>query len=86
VFARERVGCINWGLVAGKTNTIYQWQDLTPLKESIDLQVGPVVWFHDLLSADGTPYDHTEIEIFKKYTGVRRLSSPGLTFSELVPN
>ena len=69
VFVRESVGCINWGLVAGKTNTIYQWQELNPLNESMDLQAGPVVWFHDLLSADGTPYDRTEIEIFKKYTG-----------------
>ena len=29
IFKRERVGCLNWGLVAGKTNTIFAWN--TPL-------------------------------------------------------
>ena len=82
VFARENVGCFNWGLVAGKTNTIYQWKELNLVKESIDLQIGPEVWFHDLLCEDGTPYDPTEIEIFRKLTGVRRPSSSGLTFAQ----
>jgi len=82
VFARENVGCYNWGLVAGKTNTIYQWKELNTANALIDAQVGPEVWFHDLLCEDGTPYDRTEIEIFKKLTGVRRLSSSGITFSE----
>jgi hypothetical protein len=75
VFARENVGCINWGLVAGKTNTIYQWKELNSVNAAIDLQVGPQVWFHDLLCADGTPYDQSEIEIFRKLTGTLRISS-----------
>ena len=82
MFARENVGCLNWGLVAGKTNTIYQWKEVNQIQELIDLQVGPKVWFHDLLCEDGTPYDQTEIEIFKKLTGVRRLSSSGLSFPQ----
>jgi hypothetical protein len=82
VFARENVGCINWGLVAGKTNTIYQWKELNATQGALDLQVGPQVWFHDLLCADGTPYDRTEVEIFQKWTGVRRVSSTGLSFSQ----
>lgn len=86
VFAREDVGCINWGLVAGKTNTIFQWKELNTSKESIDSQVGPEVWFHDLLCSDGTPYDLTEIEIFKKLTGVRRHSSSGFTVPQLALN
>jgi hypothetical protein len=75
VFAREDVGCFNWGLVAGKTNTIYQWKDLNPRQEFIDLEIGPKVWFHDLLCKDGTPYDQTEIELFKKLIGVHRPAS-----------
>jgi hypothetical protein len=86
VFARENVGCFNWGLVAGKTNAVYQWKELNPVNENIDLQVGPEVWFHDLLCADGTPYDRTEIELFQKLTGVRRLSSSGVAFPERAPN
>lgn len=85
VFARESVGCYNWGLVAGKTNTIFQWKELNSTTRSIDAQVGPETWFHDLLCADGTPYDQTEIEIFKKLTGVRRLSSSGLAFVQPAP-
>lgn len=82
VFSRENVGCFNRGLVAGKTNTIDQWKELNAEQESIDLQIGPKVWFHVLLCADGTPYDPIEIEIFKKLTGVRRISSPRLTFTQ----
>lgn len=81
VFSRENVGCINWGLVAGKTNTIYQWKELNTVDAA--QQVVPGVWFHDLLCADGTPYDCTEIEIFKKLTGVRRISSPGTRLPQL---
>lgn len=82
VFARENVGCFNWGLVAGKTNTIYQWKELDPVQEIIDLQIGPKVWFHDLLCKDGSPYDKTEIEIFRKLIGVRRPSSSSLAFPQ----
>ena len=82
VFARENVGCFNWGLVTGKTNTIYQWKELKPVQETLDLQIGPEVWFHDLLCADGTPYDQTEIEMFQKLTGVRRSFASGLTFAQ----
>jgi hypothetical protein len=76
VFAREQVGCLNWGLVAGKTNTIFQWKDLDPAQQSIDMDVRPKVWFHDLLCPDGTPYDPTEVELFQKLTGKHRASSP----------
>ena len=78
VFAREHVGCFNWGLVAGKTNTIYPWKEVN-LPEPIDLEFGPKVWFHDLLCADGTPYDQTEIDVFKELTGIRRISSAGVS-------
>jgi hypothetical protein len=76
VFARERVGCLNWGLVAGKTNTIYPWQDLPghalPGTWQSDQPIQPELWFHDLFRADGTPFDQTEIDLFKQYTGVNR--------------
>lgn len=72
VFAREKVGCLNWGMVAGKTNTIYQWQTLPgyldPSISLIEQESSPQVWFHDLFNADGTPYDRTEIDLFKKYS------------------
>lgn len=72
IFARERVGCINWGLVAGKTNTIYPWQDIfnvsTIMGETVDREAMRDMWFHDLFNADGTPYDPNEVELFQRYT------------------
>jgi hypothetical protein len=72
VFAREKVGSLNSGLVAGKTNTIYQWKSprdiLNPKSWFINKTANPKIWFHDLLRTDGTPYNQTEIELFKKFT------------------
>jgi hypothetical protein len=82
VFAGEKVGCINWGLVAGKTNTIYQWQDLNPVQGEVHLHNPPEVWFHDLLWQDGTPYDNQEIESFRRYTGYRAVSPPRFSVPE----
>lgn len=60
VFKRERVGCINWGFVSGKTQTIYPWGS-KPSNEP------PKVWFHDLLYPNGKPYNIEEINTFKHY-------------------
>jgi hypothetical protein len=61
IFHKEHVGCYNWGLVAGKTNTIFPWgskQGTPP----------PKVWFHDLFRPDGIPFDANEIALFRKLT------------------
>jgi hypothetical protein len=70
IFAREKVGCINWGLVSGKTNTIYPWQNLMDTASALQREHGreKMIWFHDLFGVDGTPYDQDEIQLFKKYT------------------
>jgi hypothetical protein len=47
---QEGVGAFNWGLVAGKTNTIYAWDE--PMPDGGE----PKLWFHDILRKDGTPY------------------------------
>lgn len=59
----KNVGAINWGFVAGKTNTIYKWADTIPDGSEPDL------WFHDILRKDGTPYDQEEIDIIKLLNG-----------------
>ena len=61
VFKQENVGCINWGLVAGKTNTIWQWGTEEGAPD-------PELWFHDLFCKDGTPYRQEEIALFKELT------------------
>jgi hypothetical protein len=54
------VGAINWGFVAGKSNTIYAWD--TPLPDGAQ----PVEWFHDIFNADGKPYREDEVNLIKK--------------------
>lgn len=56
----ENVGAINWGFVAGKTNTIYAWD--TPLPDASQ----PIEWFHDIFKTDGTPYREDEVNLLKK--------------------
>ncbi|MDQ3550241.1 MAG: cellulase family glycosylhydrolase [Bacteroidota bacterium] len=57
---KHNVGAINWGLVEGKSNTIYQWD--TPVPDSSQ----PAEWFHDVFFRNGTPYRQDEINLIKK--------------------
>jgi Glycosyl hydrolases family 2, TIM barrel domain len=63
VFKKYRVGAVNWGFVAGKSNTIYQWSK--PVPDGSE----PKVWFHDIFRKDGTPYSQEEINTIKSLTG-----------------
>ncbi len=56
----EKIGAINWGLVAGKSNTIYEWDK--PVENGVE----PVEWFHDVFRKDGTPYKQEEVDLIKK--------------------
>jgi aldose 1-epimerase len=69
VFKSKNVSCFNWGLVSGKTQTIYAWGS----KPSND---PPKEWFHDLLYADGRPYKTDEINTFKKYIFNMEVKTP----------
>jgi len=60
---KENIGAINWGLVSGKTNTIYAWD--TPMEDGAE----PILWFHDIFRSDGTPYKQEEVDIIKQLTG-----------------
>jgi len=62
VFKRLGVGCYNWGLVSGKTNTIFPWGSPKRAPE-------PEVWFHDIFRRDGTPFDPREVEFIRAITG-----------------
>jgi len=59
----ENVGAINWGFVAGKTNTIFKWSEPLPDMEE------PPLWFHDILRKDGTPYSQEEVDTIKALCG-----------------
>ena len=57
---REGVGAWNWGLVAGRTQTQYPWDSWRTTYTA-----EPEVWLHDLLRADGTPFDAAEVEMIR---------------------
>lgn len=62
ILKKENIGAYNWGLVAGKTNTIYAWD--TPMPDGKE----PKVWFHDIFRKDGTPYKKEEVNVIKELT------------------
>ena len=60
----EHVAAINWGFVAGKTQTYYPWEswDHPYVKHQ------PPVWFHEVLHDDGKPYRQAEVDLIKQLT------------------
>ena len=62
IFKKYNAGAINWGLVSGKSNTIYQWSK--PIPDGSE----PELWFHDIFRKDGTPYDKKETDFIKAIT------------------
>jgi hypothetical protein len=62
---QEHVGAINWGFVAGKTQTYLPWESW----EHPYILSQPPVWFHEVLHPDGTPYRQAEVDLIRELTG-----------------
>ncbi len=60
VFAQEKVGWYQWGLVAGRTQTYLSW--VSKAGDST-----PEIWQHDVFHADGTPYDRAELDLVRAF-------------------
>ena len=61
---QEHVGAINWGFVAGKTQTYYPWESW----QHPYILNEPPVWFHEVLRSDGTPYRQAEVDLIRELT------------------
>ena len=61
LFKEKQVAAINWGFVAGKTNTAFPWSSWTKKFDSL-----PKIWHHDIYLPDKTPYDQKEIDFLKE--------------------
>ena len=63
LFRKHGIGAVNWGLVAGKTNTIWGWESWekpgTP---------EPKAWHHDIFRKDGIPFDEEEAAFIRSMT------------------
>src|SRR5438067_7352080 len=62
---QERVGAINWGFVAGKTQTYFPWESW----QHPYIVNQPPVWLHEVLRSDGTPYREAEVNLIRQLTG-----------------
>ena len=62
---QEHVGAINWGFVAGKTQTYLPWESW----QHPYILSQPPVWFHEVLHPDGTPYRQAEVDLIRQLTG-----------------
>ena len=62
ILKKENVGAINWGLVAGKSNTKYAWDE--PIPDGSE----PPLWFHEIFHPDGTPYKQAEVDTIRSLT------------------
>jgi hypothetical protein len=64
VAKKYKVAAINWGLVAGKTQTYLPWDSWQ--HPYTDRQ--PPVWFHEVFKDDGKPYKKEETDFIKNIT------------------
>jgi hypothetical protein len=65
VAKKHHVAAINWGLVAGKTQTYLPWDSW----ERPYVLAQPSVWFHEVFYDDGRPYREQEAKIIRELTG-----------------
>ena len=56
VASKYNVAMINWGFVAGKSNTIYPWNSWQKVYSG-----EPELWFHDIYRPSGEPYQAEEV-------------------------
>ncbi len=62
---RERVAAINWGFVAGKTQTYLPWDSWK--RPYVELQ--PAIWFHEVFRQNDMPYRQREVDLIRQLTG-----------------
>lgn len=66
IFHREKIGCYQWGLVKGRTQTYIPWPALKARLGAWDEATDE--WFHDLLNPDGSPHRADEVTLIRRLT------------------
>jgi Cellulase (glycosyl hydrolase family 5) len=79
-FQENTIGAFCWGFVSGKSQTIYPWDSW---QKKYDAE--PKAWFHDILRADGKPYDEKEVKLIKQVTSKRLDVRLRISVEELDP-
>jgi arylsulfatase len=72
---KHRIAAFHWGLVSGKSQTIYPWDSWTK-----KYQAEPDLWFHDLFRTDGSAYRPAEVALLQSlgtdYEGSQQSATP----------
>ena len=68
LFYLEKIGCYNWGFVAGKYQTYEPWEGTWQrYADGTDTNVDFTKWFHDLYRPNHRPYDPNEITLIREF-------------------
>ena len=68
LFYLEKIGCWNWGFVAGKYQTYEPWEATwTRYYDGSKTDIDFTKWFHDLYRPNHRPYDPKEIALIKDF-------------------
>jgi Zn-dependent peptidase ImmA (M78 family) len=59
---KYNVAAINWGLVAGKTQTYLPWDSWKKPYTTRE----PKEWFHEIFRNDGQPYRQSEVDLIRQ--------------------
>ena len=61
IFKKHKIAAYNWGLVWGKTNTVYPWNSW-----NTSYTAPPKLWHHDIFYPNGEPFSSDEIDFIKE--------------------
>ena len=75
---KYHVGAINWGLVAGKTQTYLPWDSW----QRPYVLSQPTLWFHEVFRQDDTPYRQREVDLIRDLTGRGNAAAPAQKAAE----
>ena len=77
VAKRRNIAMFSWGFVDGKTQTRLPWDSW-----SVPYTGGrePVVWHHDVLRGDGTPYRAAEADLIRAYVRAPKSVVPDIAY------
>ncbi|MBR5507365.1 MAG: cellulase family glycosylhydrolase [Clostridia bacterium] len=68
LFYLEKIGCYNWGFVAGKYQTFEPWNNTwDAYDKNPDIDVDFTKWFHDIYRPNHKPYNPKETELIRRF-------------------
>ena len=67
LFFLEKIGCWNWGFVAGLSQTYEPWEYMYQRYSAGERDIDFTKWQHDLFRPSLRPYDPREIELIERF-------------------